>query len=61
MLLRIPGRFLRLALPGFADEGLLASARLVPARLVAAGHRFRFPSLAECLAAEFRPPLRAAP
>jgi hypothetical protein len=53
--LPVPARALRLALGGFADEGLLASVRAVPARLLAAGHRFRFPALDGTLLAELGP------
>ena len=48
--LRAPAWALRLVLGAMADEGLLASARLVPARLAAAGHAFRDPELAPTLA-----------
>jgi uncharacterized protein len=49
--LRIPGPVLRLALGEGAVE-LLTSARVTPKRLLAAGYRFRHPTLPEALAAE---------
>ena len=47
--LRVPRIALKIALGAFADEGLLASQRMVPARLMAVGHRFAFPSLEPAL------------
>ena len=44
-----PAWLLRLALDGLAEEGLLASQRVVPARLEAAGFPFRDRELAGCL------------
>ncbi len=46
--LRTPGFVLRLVLGGFARE-LLASARVVPARAVREGFRFRYPGLGAAL------------
>ncbi|MEV5752948.1 TIGR01777 family oxidoreductase [Actinoallomurus sp. NPDC052308] len=42
---------LRLALGGLADEGVLVSQRILPARLTAAGFGFRHPDLSSALAA----------
>jgi NAD dependent epimerase/dehydratase family enzyme len=36
-----------------ADEALLASARVYPARLMSAGFRFAHPTVAEALSASF--------
>ena len=47
---RVPAFALRAALGDLADETLLASARVEPARALAAGYPFRFPALAEALA-----------
>lgn len=41
----VPGFAARFALGEFANEGLLASARVVPAQLAQAGFRFRYPAL----------------
>ncbi|MGO9937276.1 MAG: TIGR01777 family oxidoreductase [Terracidiphilus sp.] len=46
-----PAFALRLALGPMADEALLASARVVPAKLTAAGFRFTHATLEEALAA----------
>ncbi|WP_067183634.1 TIGR01777 family oxidoreductase [Microtetraspora niveoalba] len=46
-----PAFALRLALGEFADEGLLAGQRVLPRRLLEAGHRFSHPTLKEALAA----------
>lgn len=48
-LLAVPSCLLRLALGRLADEGLLASTRVVPARLQHDGFRWRFPTLAAAL------------
>jgi uncharacterized protein (TIGR01777 family) len=50
-LLPVPRAALRLALGGFADEGVLASQRLAPAALTAAGFRFAHPDLDTALRA----------
>jgi uncharacterized protein (TIGR01777 family) len=50
-LLPAPAFALRLALGELADEALLASARVVPTRLVEAGFRFSQPMVEEALAA----------
>jgi uncharacterized protein (TIGR01777 family) len=54
----VPGALLRLLAGEMADAALLASARLAPARLLAAGHRFRHvalePYLQEILGPVFR-------
>jgi len=50
-LLPAPAFALKLALGEMAEEALLASVRVVPAKLVAAGFRFAHPALAEALAA----------
>jgi uncharacterized protein (TIGR01777 family) len=46
-----PAFALRLAFGQMADEALLASARVYPARLIRAGFRFAHPTVAEALAA----------
>lgn len=51
--LRVPAALLRLGLGELADS-LLTGARVLPARLVAAGFRFRYPTLAEALSATLR-------
>lgn len=48
--LRVPVWFLRLALGAMAKELFLASARVVPGRLLESGYVFRFPSLSDALA-----------
>lgn len=50
-LLPAPAFALRLALGPMADEALLASARVVPTRLVAAGFEFKHPTVEQALAA----------
>jgi hypothetical protein len=50
-ILPAPAFALRLALGEMADEALLASARAVPAKLIAAGFRFANPSIDAALAA----------
>ena len=50
-LLFLPEPALRLALGGVSSD-ILASARVLPRRLEAAGYRFRFPDLPAALAAE---------
>ena len=50
-LLFLPEPALRLALGGVSSD-ILASARVMPRRLEAAGYRFRFPDLPAALAAE---------
>lgn len=47
----VPGFALRLALGEFATEGILAGQRVLPRRLLAAGHGFSHPTLEEALAA----------
>ena len=46
---RVPGFAARLAFGEFASEGLLASAKVFPARLSQAGFPFRYPTLAMAL------------
>jgi uncharacterized protein (TIGR01777 family) len=53
-LLFLPERALKLALGGVSSD-ILASARVTPRRLEAAGYRFRFPDLPAALAAELAP------
>ncbi len=48
-LLPVPALALRLLVGGLADEALLASARVLPGRLTAAGYRFQHPLLEEAL------------
>jgi len=50
-LLFLPERALKLAIGGVSSD-ILASARVMPRRLEAAGYRFRFPDLPAALAAE---------
>jgi len=50
-LLFLPERALKLAVGGVSSD-ILASARVMPRRLEAAGYRFRFPDLPAALAAE---------
>jgi uncharacterized protein (TIGR01777 family) len=50
-ILPAPAFVLRLALGAMADEALLASARVFPSRLIAAGFRFAHPTVDEALAA----------
>lgn len=52
-ILPAPAFALRLALGEMADEALLASARVVPARLTAAGFRFAHPTVDAALSALF--------
>ena len=54
-LLFLPEPALRLALGGVSSD-ILASARVMPRRLEAAGYRFRFPDLPAALAAELAAP-----
>ncbi len=49
--LPVPAAALRLAFGRLADEALLASTRVEPARLLASGYRFRYPDLGAALAA----------
>ena len=49
--LRVPGPLLRLGLGGASAE-ILTGTQAIPERLAAAGYQFRFPALAEALAAE---------
>lgn len=46
-----PAFALRIALGDFADEGVLTGQRVIPRRLLRAGHRFSHPTLTEALAA----------
>ncbi|MEV0974105.1 TIGR01777 family oxidoreductase [Microtetraspora glauca] len=46
-----PAFALRMALGDFADEGVLTGQRVIPRRLLRAGHRFSHPTLTEALAA----------
>jgi uncharacterized protein (TIGR01777 family) len=46
---RVPAVALRLALGGFADEGVLTGQRALPHALEAAGYRFQHPTLAQAL------------
>jgi NAD dependent epimerase/dehydratase family enzyme len=48
-LLPMPAFAARLAFGEMADALLLASTRVVPARLLAAGYAFRYPALADAL------------
>jgi hypothetical protein len=53
-LLPVPGAALRLAFGQMADEALLASARVVPQKLTAAGFSFAHPAIGQALAAALR-------
>ncbi len=53
VLLPVPAFALRLALGQMADEALLASARVFPAKLLAAGFRFAHPIVDEALPVAF--------
>ena len=53
-----PAFALRLALGQMADEALLASARVLPARLIEAGFRFAQPIIEEALAVALGPSSR---
>lgn len=50
--LRVPAFALRLVLGELADQGVLLSQRVTPARLMASGFTFRWPDLQEWLAHE---------
>lgn len=52
----VPAFALRLALGELADEVLLSSARVEPAKLLASGYRFRFTRLEDALRALLAPP-----
>jgi NAD dependent epimerase/dehydratase family enzyme len=52
-LLTVPVPVLRAAVGGVSSD-LLSSARVIPRRLLDAGYRFRYPRIAEALAAELR-------
>lgn len=54
-ILPIPPAALRLVYGQLADELLIASARVVPQRLEAAGYRFRHPTIEMALRAALRP------
>lgn len=54
-LLPAPAFALRLALGQMADEALLASARVLPAKLTAAGFAFRYPVLEDALTSALQP------
>jgi uncharacterized protein (TIGR01777 family) len=49
-LLPVPAFALKLVFGEFAEEGMLASARVVPEKLLASGFRFRYPDLKLALA-----------
>jgi len=51
-----PSFALRLAFGQMADEALLASTRVTPARLLLAGFEFQYPTLAAAFAAALQPP-----
>ena len=53
--LRAPAFALRLALGQMADEALLASARVLPAKLQAAGFHFIHPGIGQALGAALQP------
>lgn len=51
MPLAVPGFVLRTAIGGFAEEGVLTGQRVLPRRLLEAGHTFRHIRLGDALAA----------
>lgn len=51
MPLAVPGFVLRTAIGGFAEEGVLTGQRVLPRRLLEAGHTFRHMRLGDALAA----------
>jgi NAD dependent epimerase/dehydratase family enzyme len=51
-----PAFALRIALGQMADEALLSSARVYPARLVNAGFQFTYPTVGQALAASLESP-----
>ncbi|GAA3118802.1 epimerase [Streptosporangium carneum] len=51
MPLAVPGFVLRAAIGGFAEEGVLTGQRVLPRRLLEAGHTFRHMRLGDALAA----------
>ena len=53
--LRVPAFVLRMAFGDMADQALLASARVVPKRLLDAGFQFALPTIDEALAAVSAP------
>ena len=54
-LVAVPAWALRLALGEMAEEALLASARVEPAKLLIAGFRFKYPHLDQALTAAISP------
>jgi uncharacterized protein (TIGR01777 family) len=50
-ILPVPAPLLRLAIGEMADEAVLASARVVPRRLMETGFAFEHPTLIECVRA----------
>lgn len=54
-ILRVPAFALRAAFGQMATETLLASARVLPSRLTAAGFEFTFPTIEQALAAALAP------
>lgn len=57
----VPPAALRIAFgSAMTEEALLADQRVVPARLLEAGHRFRYPTMASALAAHVGPRRAAA-
>jgi uncharacterized protein len=60
-ILPVPAFALRLSLGEMADEALLASARVYPGKLIAAGFRFTYPRIAQALAAALGLPQPAMP
>ena len=59
--LTAPAFALRLALGQMADEALLASARVYPSKLTTAGFQFKYPTVAQALAAAFGSPQPSPP
>jgi uncharacterized protein (TIGR01777 family) len=55
----VPAFMVRLAFGEFAEEGLLASARVVPRKLVENGFRFQYPELRRALEDLLNRPLEA--
>jgi hypothetical protein len=52
----VPAAVLRLLFAGLADEGLLASSRVEPRRLLESGYQFRYPTLPAALSHELGRP-----
>ena len=58
-LFRVPAGVLRLMMGEMADEVLLASARVIPRRLIESGYAFHYPYLEPALERLLKPPAKA--